>query len=103
MSKRHFGVWAVDTQHHRLIYDADGGVKSWQGNLLTSLNVMTLFPLRDDKPFVFQLVEGHLLKPIETATTNRLFQSHRLYGVFPLFEKPLPSLPADEPLLLKAI
>ena len=102
MSKRHFGVWAVDTQRHRLIYDADGGVKSWQGNFLTSLNVMTLFPLRDDKPFVFQIVQGHLLKPIETATTNRLFQSHRLYGVFPLFEKRLPSLPADEPLLLKA-
>ena len=102
MSKRHFGVWAVDTQRHRLIYDADGGVKSWGNNLLTSLNVMTLFPLRDDKPFVFQIVQGHLLKPVETATTNRLFQSHRLYEIFPLFEKRLPALPANEPLVLKA-
>jgi hypothetical protein len=102
MSKRHFGVWALDVQHQRLIYDADGGVSSWHANVLTSLNVMSLFPLRDDKPFMFQMVEGHLLKPVETRWTNRLFEPHRLYGVFTLFEKPLPSLPANEPLLLKA-
>ena len=102
MSKRHFGVWALDVQRQRLIYDADGGVKPWQANVLTSLNVMSLFPLRDDKPFVFQIVEGHLLKPVETRWTNRLFEPHRLYGVFTLFEKPLPSLAKNEPLLLKA-
>jgi hypothetical protein len=102
MDKRHFGVLAFDTQNQRLIYDADGGVQSLFEHWGKSLNVMTLFPLRDDKPFVFRVVEGHLLQPLKTSKTNRLKATHLLYGVFPLFEKNPPALPADQPLFLKA-
>ena len=101
MSERHSGILAIDIPKNQLIYDADGTSQPFHEKCLTALNVMTLFPLIDDKPFVFQiLANGTLLKEVGTTETNRLQATHRLYGVIPLFESYPLQHPENQPLLL---
>jgi hypothetical protein len=101
MSERHSGILAIDIPKNQLIYDADGTSQTFREKCLTALNVMTLFPLIDEKPFVFQILgDGKLIKEQRTSYSNRLRSNHKLYGVIPLFESQDLSLPSHQPFLL---
>ena len=87
----HAGVFAYNLKHQELIYDVDGGIQLKRYRLLQALNVMSLFPLIDGRPFYFSVMPSQQLRPIASVSKspkpNTLRQAPRLYGFIPLFDK----------------
>jgi hypothetical protein len=106
MSRKHnhSGVLAYDHKARYVIYDADGGIQSRRVRLFRVLNVMTLFPLVDGRPFCFTVdaQKTHLLPLKQRAgqpAFNQLGYEHRLYGFISLFERPEQQKTDLEPLI----